>query len=321
MAHRFTWDKLAKNAYRLNPKSRGHNYPYVPKFEIQSYTSGENRGQKVIVPFVGTKSILISLRAWGVTQASLHNITLLFSNVDIQTEDPHSNNYFQIQYDGKIYWIQKLDRFKHPLTSRCTCFTGDTKVLLADGTSKTFKELERQEFDVVCLNPYTKEFTIAHAGNCNIKKYKQQIIALHFNNGAIIKCTPDHKFFTENVQQEFAENLLNKKLLTNTSKDIYVVSIQDAGVEDVYCITIPEFANFGIDINGDTLFVENCADFFYTFAFYNAQVGHCLYGPVPKPYIRKTQNRPARNPQHLPGICKHIYHAWALLRNSGLTVN
>lgn len=183
MAHRFTWDKLVKNAYRLNPKSRGAKYPWTPKFEVSSFTSGPNRGQKCIVPFVGTKSVLISLRAWGVTQASLHNITLLFSGVDIKTEDPQSTNYFQIQYDGKMYWIQKLDKFRHPLTSRCTC-----------------------------------------------------------------------------------------------------------------------------------------ADEFFTFAWWKAQAG-CLYGPRPRPYQRKTTTYPQRNPQHLIGCCKHVYNAWEVLRNSGLTVN
>ena len=183
MAHKYTWDKLVKNAYRLNPKSRGHRYPYTPKFEISAYTSGPNRGQKVIVPFVGTKSVLISLRAWGVTQASLHNVTMLFSEVDIQKQDPHSTNYFQIQYEDEMYWIRKLDKFKNPLTARCTC-----------------------------------------------------------------------------------------------------------------------------------------ADFFFTFAWYNYHNAHCLYGPAPRPYQKKT-NRPERNKLHIPGVCKHIYNAWEILRNSGLTLN
>ena len=183
MAHRWTWDKLAKNATRLNPKSRGKRYPYTPKFEVQSYTSGPNRNQKVIVPFVGTRSVMVSLRAWGVTQSSLHKVTLLFHECDIQKEDPHSENYFAISYNNEMYWIRKFDQFKNPLTARCTC-----------------------------------------------------------------------------------------------------------------------------------------ADFFYTFAFYNYHNGHCLYGPAPRPYQKKT-NRPPRNPHGLVGICKHIYNAWAVLRNSGLTLN
>jgi hypothetical protein len=183
MAHRFTWDKLVKNAYRLNPKSRGQNYPYTPKWEIQDFTSGLNRGQKVIVPFVGTKSCLVSLRAWGVTQASLHKVTLLFHEVDIKTEDPNSRDYFQIQYDDQMYWIHKFDRFRNPLTSRCSC-----------------------------------------------------------------------------------------------------------------------------------------ADEFFTWAIWKYNAG-CLYGPRPKPYIRKTTTYPERNPQHLIGCCKHVYNSWEILRNSGLTMN
>ena len=45
MAHTYTWDKLAKNASRLNPKTRGSRYPYTPKFE-----------QIMIIPFAGTKT-------------------------------------------------------------------------------------------------------------------------------------------------------------------------------------------------------------------------------------------------------------------------
>lgn len=181
--HHYTWDKLVKNAYRLNPKSRGYKYPMTPKWEYQSYTSGPNKGQKVIIPFKGTNSLLISLRCWGVTQASLHNVTLLFSDVDILTEDPNNRNYFKIEYDGTMYWIKKLDKFKNPLTSRCSC-----------------------------------------------------------------------------------------------------------------------------------------KDFFHTFAYYNYNA-KCLYGPQPRPYKRKTTWMPPRNSAGIIGCCKHIYNAWQILANSGLTVN
>ena len=208
MAHKYTWDKLVKNAYRLNPKSRGHRYPYTPKFEISAYTSGPNRGQKVIVPFVGTKSVLISLRAWGVTQASLHNVTMLFSEVDIQKQDPHSTNYFQIQYEGEMYWIRKLDKFKNPLTARCTCFTGDTKVLLADGTSKTFKELEGQtDFEIISYNEKSDKFEIVKAYNCEKKKDNTEIVRVTLDNGKYIDCTPDHRFLTRQGQWIQAQDL------------------------------------------------------------------------------------------------------------------
>lgn len=208
MAHRWTWQKLAQNSERLNPKSRGRNYPYVPKWEIQNFTSGINKGQRVIVPFMGTKSVLISMRAWGVTQASLHKVTLLFSGVDIRTEDPQSRNYFQIQYEDKMYWIQKLDRLKHPLTSRCTCFTGDTKVLLADGTYKTFKELEGQtDFEIISYNEKVDKFEIVKAYNCEKKKENADILRVTLDNGKTIDCTLDHRFLTRDGNWIEAQDL------------------------------------------------------------------------------------------------------------------
>ena len=95
---------------------------------------------------------------------------------------------------------------------------------------------------------------------------------------------------------------------------------------DVYCLTAEYLGNFVVDTS-DTdsnifsgVVEANCADFFFTFAWYNYHNAHCLYGPAPRPYQKKT-NRPPRNPQGIPGVCKHIYNAWEILRNSGLTIN
>lgn len=208
MGHHYTWDKLVKNAYRLNPKSRGQNYPYTPKWEYQTYTSGEDRGQKVIVPFKGTNSVLISLRAWGVTQASLHNVTLYFQDVDIQTEDPNSTDYFQIQYKGVMYWVHKLDKYRNPLTSRCTCFTGDTKVLLADGSVKTFEELEGQtDFEIISYNEKVDKFEIVKAYNCEKKQENAEILRITLDNGKTIDCTLDHRFLLRDGSWVEAQNL------------------------------------------------------------------------------------------------------------------
>ena len=327
MAHTYTWAKLAQNAYRLNPKSRGMNYSFVPKWEIQSFTSGNNREQKVIVPYKGTNSLLISLKAWGVTQAALHNVTLLFSNVEILTEDPQSSMYFQVEYDGVMYWCKKLDMNKNPLTSRCTCFTGDTKVLLSNGITKTFKELadestENDIFNVVSYNGHG--FIETSAGNCSVKKENAEVIKLIFNTGAEIKCTPDHKLFMTSGLTIEAKDSLHVPLRNNSNNNklIYVTRIEEIKEkEDVYCLTVPEYGNFMISLDEkDSINVENCADEFFTFAFYKSKVG-CLYGPPPRPYKRKTTTRPPRNAQGIIGCCKHVYHAWKVLRDSGLTVN
>lgn len=478
MAHTYTWDKLVKNAYRLNPKTRGPNSRYTPKFEVMSYTSGPNRGQRVIVPYVGTKSVLISLRAWGVTQASLHNVTLLFSQVDIQKEDPKSTNYFQIQYEGQMYWIHKLDKFKHPLTSRCTCFTEDTKVLLSNGTFKTFKELEGEtNFEIISYNEEEDKFEIVKAYNCGKKKENAELLRITLDNGKTIDCTLDHRFltrqglwieakdlqqgdslralymdkndlerllpngkkeiikkhqsksnfcvyvyldprypgyysykscsfnfkpiyvskginnedfnplnidFTDNFQDNIREliykglspivmkqsisleekvaNKIEQRLIDEiglevegkgpllnyrydnyhknlvelyNQEELLIPALQNHKVikveklqktKDVYCLSAEYLGNFVVSSDNEDshifsgVVVENCADEFFTWALWKYNAG-CLFGPKPKPYQRKTQTYPQRNPQHLVGVCKHVTNAWTVLRDSGLTMN
>lgn len=112
MAHTYTWDKLAKNASRLNPKTRGSRYPYTPKFE-----------QIMIIPFAGTKTCLVKLQAWGVTQNSLHQVTLLFGDCEILVGEQEVSlwDYFKVEYKDQVYYIKKFDKFRNPLTSRCSC--------------------------------------------------------------------------------------------------------------------------------------------------------------------------------------------------------
>lgn len=175
MSHNYTWDKLDKNAYRLNPKTRGINSPHTPKFE-----------HIMTMPFAGTKSCLVKLQAWGVTQNNLHQVTLLFGDCEILTGEQNVSlwDYFKLTYQNQIYYIKKFDKFRNPLTSRCTC-----------------------------------------------------------------------------------------------------------------------------------------RDMYFSFAYPNYYNGHCLYGPAPKTYTRKTTTRPPRNPAGYPGICKHIHNAWDFLKQQGLTIN
>ena len=178
MASKWTWDKLDRNGARLNPRVRGNNYPDTPRFELGT-----------VVPYKGTRTCFISLRAWGVTQPGLHNVIMLFEDVDVLSELPDNNkaylrDYFELKYKGETYYVKKFDKYRNPINVRC-----------------------------------------------------------------------------------------------------------------------------------------DCKDFFMRFAWYNFYNGHCLYGPAPKPYRRKTTWYPPQNPMKYPGICKHLHNAWEVLRNSGLTVN
>ena len=161
-------------------------------------------GEIKFTPFLGTKSLLIVAEYIGVSQAPRHHkVNLFFEQVEILEELPNNDRsylreYFAVDYNGKIYYIKKLSASRNPIRVRCSCFTGDTKVLLADGTSKPIKELVGKSFEVFAYNEITKRFEIAQAYNCEKKKDNAELLKITLDNGHIIKCTPDHRFLLKN---------------------------------------------------------------------------------------------------------------------------
>lgn len=64
----------------------------------------------------------------------------------------------------------------------------------------------------------------------------------------------------------------------------------------------------------------SCSDYYFVWAFANYKKG-LLFGPKPRPYIRKTTHRPQRNPNHnIPGACKHVINSMLLMKTSGWTL-
>jgi DNA gyrase subunit B len=97
------------------------------------------------------------------------------------------------------------------------CFSGDTKVALADGRSLSFKEL-------VMENEVGKEnfcYTIADDGQIQLKKVinprmtrsKAEIIRITLDNSESIECTPDHLFMTRNGNYHKAKDLVEGESL------------------------------------------------------------------------------------------------------------
>ena len=56
-----------------------------------------------------------------------------------------------------------------------------------------------------------------------------------------------------------------------------------------------------------------CPDFRHTYAHWDRKEKALSGSPFPF-YQRKTENRPERNPQHRPGVCKHLVGLFERLR-------
>ena len=61
----------------------------------------------------------------------------------------------------------------------------------------------------------------------------------------------------------------------------------------------------------------NCLDFYHRFATWNFS-DNSIVGRAPIPYQRKTTTRPEVNPDHVPGMCKHLLKLMDRMRSEGL---
>jgi hypothetical protein len=72
-----------------------------------------------------------------------------------------------------------------------------------------------------------------------------------------------------------------------------------------------------ISLNTQVAVRCTCSDFYYTFAWYNAD-HKCLLGRRPPAYYKLTKKdgkgfKPERNPEKTPGVCKHLLLFFSLL--------
>ena len=87
-------------------------------------------------------------------------------------------------------------RHYHPSQVGFLCFTGDTEVLMGDGTIKLIKDVKNG--DIVKTFDYDmKELVTTKIKNWFVKN-TDKLVKVEFTDGTIIKCTPEHKFLTIN---------------------------------------------------------------------------------------------------------------------------
>jgi DNA gyrase subunit A len=96
------------------------------------------------------------------------------------------------------------------------CFTGDTKIKLLDGTEKTFAELAElpkdEIFHVYSVNESGK-IVVGEGRHSRITKREATIIEVVLDNGAKIRCTPDHRFLLRSGVYKQAKDLTPKDSL------------------------------------------------------------------------------------------------------------
>lgn len=143
------------------------------------------------------------------------------------------------------------------------CFTGDMQLRTADGF-KTFKELDGRRIDIIDADGKLSYGKVWESGF-------KQTIHLVFDDGSVVKCTPDHKFMGNDTNWYEAKDLLGKGVYTDNRASAVVVEIREGGMETVYDFTVPTTHSGWLKLNDVTsLLVSNCAEIsLQSFSFCN----------------------------------------------------
>ncbi len=154
------------------------------------------------------------------------------------------------------------------------CFTGDTLVPTLDGKSYSLRELAENDKEIFVYACTESGKIVAAKATAKKTRTNAELVKVVLDNGAEIRCTPDHKFMLRDGSFLEAENLkaseslmplyreidkdsfaeIEQNYLTaHNHKVVFVEQINER--EDVYCLTVPEYHNFALEAG---VFVHNC---------------------------------------------------------------
>lgn len=137
--------------------------------------------KKGISKSTGQTMLAFNMKGRAITDKVFYDLTIIF--------------YVNKKSEGeKEITFEQVDQWA-PTWVRCTCFTGDTLVILADGKSVPISSLVgKQNFYVYSYDLIAQRYVMARGENCEIKEKNAEILEVTLDNGQKIKCTPDHKF-------------------------------------------------------------------------------------------------------------------------------
>ncbi|MGI8638872.1 MAG: RtcB family protein [Pyrinomonadaceae bacterium] len=153
------------------------------------------------------------------------------------------------------------------------CFTGDTLVPTLAGKSYSLRELAENDKEIVVYACTESGKVVAAKATARQTRNDAKLIKVILDNGAEIRCTPDHQFmlrdgnFLEAEKLKAGESLMplyredkdefveikQNYLTAHNHKVISIEPIEER--EDVYCLTVPKYHNFALEAG---VFVHNC---------------------------------------------------------------
>ena len=141
------------------------------------------------------------------------------------------------------------------------CFSGDTKVALADGRNLSFKELVKEHEE----GKKNYSYTLVEKGNVEIElienpritKKQTEVVKVILDNDEEIVCTPDHLFMLENQSYKEVGELGEEDLVKGKDSNYKIIKKEVLDKKmDVYDLEVKRTHNFALSSG---VFVHNSA--------------------------------------------------------------
>lgn len=87
-----------------------------------------------------------------------------------------------------------------------SCFVAGTKVLMSDGSSKNIEDVKVGDV-VVSREECTNKIILSKVVESLLTKKTDRILEIEFENGVVLKCTPDHKIRLKSGEYKEAQYL------------------------------------------------------------------------------------------------------------------
>lgn len=88
------------------------------------------------------------------------------------------------------------------------CFSHDTLITLADGNKIPISEITK-DTSILSFDLDKNMYVVEKVNDVIVQELDKNWIKLEFDNGSIIECTEDHKFYTKNRGWVEAKNLID----------------------------------------------------------------------------------------------------------------
>ena len=130
------------------------------------------------------------------------------------------------------------------------CFTGDTKIRLADGTPISFQQMVDSGFHRALVQAWDMEhhkIVTAGAKEIRLERYADELFLLEFLDGSRIECTPEHLLMDRTGEFVQAKEIRPGRQLSGGHMVIHVTRKKLIDPVPVYDMTVPNHMNYILD--------------------------------------------------------------------------